>query len=123
MAVLDLVRMHPDPALIPGVTRVLTFPEPALLKAADHVLRHLRHEEWKRAAGVAGKEGYAPPGTPKDPPGERPRFDLVYALDGTGSVAGRLDTITWKIQQRYRFLEEMGSDVRVGIVVFRGHRQ
>jgi HEAT repeat protein len=123
MGVLDLVEKHPEPALIPGVRRALTFPEPAIRNAADHALAHLLYEERKRAGVVAAKDGYAPPGTPRKPPEDRPRFDLVFALDATGSVAGKLPVLRKRIADRALFLESMGADLRVGIVVFRGHRR
>jgi hypothetical protein len=125
MAILDLVEERPDPGLIPDIEPLTTFLEPVVKDAAEHALAVLRYEKQKALAKKADADGYAvnpPPGSP-GPPGPRPRFDLVFAFDSTGSLAGQMPAILERIRGRYRFLADLGSDVRVGIVVFRDARR
>ncbi|MCU0728046.1 MAG: HEAT repeat domain-containing protein [Planctomycetes bacterium] len=124
MAALDAIRGRPDPALLPGAERALTFPEGPIQEAARHAVDLLRFEAARRAAAAAAAEGYGsnPPTTPLPPP-DRPRFDIVFAFDSTGSVCGHLDLIQERILLRCRALTDLGSDVRVGVVAFRTARQ
>jgi hypothetical protein len=127
MTVLDLVEARPDVRHLPALEPLETFLDPVVKEAVAHVLAVLRHAQAKaaaRAAAAAAKEeGYefAPPEVPPSPP-PRPRFDLVFALDSTGSVCAHLDQIRERIRSGYRYLVGLGSDVRVGIVAFRDQR-
>jgi HEAT repeat protein len=128
MAALDAIRGRPDPALLPGAERALTFPEGPVREAARHAVDLLRFEAARRvaaaAAAAAAEEGYGSnPPTPPLPPPDRPRFDIVFAFDSTGSVCGHLDLIQERILLRCRGLTNLGCDVRVGVVAFRTARQ
>ena len=127
MTVLDLIETRPDVRHLPTVEHLLTRPEPAVLEAARHAVTLLRYRRdvaaARAAAAAAKKEGYEfAPVNPPVPPPPRPRYDLVFGCDSTGSVFSYVGEIQRRIRSHYRYLVENGADVRVGLVVFRDAR-
>lgn len=81
------------------------------------------------APPAGGADRYAPARRPEDedlPPPRRgmprPQFDLVYALDVTGSTSTTIEHTLRRIREEVSLLVRLGSDVRVGVVGYRGGR-
>lgn len=120
LAALDALEEHPDDALLPAVETLESFLDPVLQEAVAHMKAVLLGVRAAKAARAAADDGYgASPRPPGDAPPARPRIDLVFALDSTGSVTGLMNDIRRWILERHRFLVDLGSDVRVGIVAYR----
>jgi len=129
MSAIDLVERRPALELRSAMENLRTFLDPVVSRAVAHALAVLRYRQALRdaaaAAGAIEEKGYefSPDDDPPMPPPPRPRFDLVYGFDSTGSVSTHLPVIRKQLRARHRFLVEIGADVRVGVVVFRDDRR
>jgi hypothetical protein len=128
-----------EPALAEGlrvpIARHATSLDPPVREAAEHLLRLLGAEaddapapEPKAADPAEGERRYAEPEGGEDAPGDdrepstRGRFDLVYALDVTGSAHASLPRLRERVLDEMELLQRVGGSVRVGIVAYRGGR-
>ncbi len=137
MPVLDAAAMAPHDSYRPGLERALTFMDPALVEAAQHLLDQLAAldpEAAKKKAAVPkgkGKRGrYAPGGGGGPPPQDGPpplpmqrgMTDTMIVLDATGSSHASLPYISERILHDMTVLHEAGVNVRVGVLLYRGGR-
>jgi hypothetical protein len=115
---LDLLEDLEDLAMLPLVERLGTFLEPEVRVAAGHLEEKLKHLAAVQRARRAVLEGYGAPKPPSEPPA-RARFDLVFAVDVTGSTVVVLPDLKARIRREVELLERLGCSVRVGIVGYR----
>jgi len=127
LPVLDAAEPALDPALRLALQRLTTFLEPAVVEAADHLLRVLDARVVAETEPQPAKGGdrygtpEAPPPTriPGDVP-TRSRHDLVYLLDVTGSTVMTLPALQDRIRQEIDLLVGLGLNLRVGFIAYRG---
>lgn len=125
--------VHED--LRAAISRHATSLDPPVREAAEHLLRLLGPATPdapapapKESAPAEGEHRYAEPEGGEDPPGDdrepatRSRFDLVYALDVTGSAHATLPRLRTRVLDEMELLQRLGGSVRVGIVAYRGGR-
>lgn len=141
LQLLDVCDPLLHPTMRPAIERHASSLEPAVRDAAQHLLRELDRRK-ARVSGPAAKpeadpdsddpdsryakpaprdDVEAPPGNP--PPSDpRSRFDIVYAIDATGSAQPSLPGLRTRIKQETSLLRQSGISLRIGIVVYRGGR-
>ncbi|MEN8148310.1 MAG: HEAT repeat domain-containing protein [Planctomycetota bacterium] len=122
LTVLDLIRARPDAVYLPTLRKMPPARDPRVGPAITHTIETIGMAEWERKKRAAEDDGYAPPPRPKKPT-PRPRYDLVFAFDATGSMRGSATRMRRKIEQRLKDLGPEVADVRVGLVVFRQVRK
>jgi len=119
LCVLDLIEARPYPNLLPVLEKLPPMRDPRVTEAVDHAIKVIKIEKWKEIKRLAELDGYDPPKPPVTPPKLRPRYDLVYAFDATGSMKGIAGRVRRIIAERVKELGGVTSDIRVGLVVFR----
>jgi hypothetical protein len=123
LAGLDLAEGLADEEFRSIADVLATFLEPEVqgaVKAARARLAWLDAVAAALAAQKSKKDGYAnAPVELPDPPPPRPRIDIVYTYDATGSVCGQLSLIKARIRREATTLANTGSDFRLGIVAYR----
>lgn len=126
LAALDVAESLAD-ADFQGLADLLSsFLEPEVQSAVDAVRRRLDYLaklEAARRARLARKDSEydTDPLTEPlpEPPTPRPRVDIVYMFDASGSVAGYLDVIHERIRREAATLGRVGTDFRIGVVAYR----
>ncbi len=135
MPVLDAAESVLHPSMRGPLASLQRSKHTPVREAADHLLVALEKLETTAKQGeeedAVDPEDRYDPGKAgrRTPPREttpgthtRPRFDLVFALDATGSTWGTLPEIKDRILREMDMLIHLGSSVRVGIIVYRGGR-
>jgi hypothetical protein len=114
----DLLEDLEEPSMRPLVERLKTFLEPDVRRAAAHLAARLKHVEAVRRARLKAESGYGAR-TPPPPPPARPRYDLVFVVDVTGSTVVVLPELRERIRREMRLLRSLDASIRVGIVGYR----
>ncbi len=139
MQLLDVCDAVLHATMRPAIQRHASSLEPAVRDAAEHLLRELDRRKVRAAARkpkVDPAPGdpdsrYAKPKSrdddkdePQEPPPATPRnrFDIVYAIDATGSAHPNLPGLRARIKQEMALLLQSGVSLRIGIIVYRGGR-
>lgn len=119
MAGLDVAESLAGPELREVVDVLGTFLEPEVQGAVEAAQRRLTHLDAVEAAAKARRDGYGAPAAVPDPPAPRPRVDIVYMFDASGSVCGHIDAIKKRIRREAQTLARTGCDFRLGLVAYR----
>jgi hypothetical protein len=118
MAGLDIAESLADADFKDVADLLDTFLEPEVQGAVAAARQRLAYLEAVAAAAKAQKGGYGV-ASPPDPPPVRPRVDIVYLFDASGSVCGHIDVIKRRIRREAETLARTGCDFRLGLVAYR----
>jgi len=119
MLVLGLVDGRLGPEAIPLVVPFESSPRAEIRRLAEQTLARLRWRAYEARRRDAKAEGYGIDGDPPREPDPRPRYDLVFGIDSTGSMCADLESVSVVILRRVNDLVSLGADVRVGLVRYR----
>jgi hypothetical protein len=118
LACLDIAESLADTDFRDLADLMQTFLEPEVQGAVEAVRRRLAFLDAVAAAKKAAKDGYGST-APPDPPPPRPRVDIAYMFDASGSVCGHIDLIKRRIRREAETLTRTGCDFRLGLVAYR----
>jgi HEAT repeat protein len=118
MAGLDIAESLADAEFRDLADLLQTFLEPEVQGAVTAVRARLAYLDAVAAAKKAGKDHYGS-AAPPDPPPVRPRVDIAYLFDASGSVCGHIDAIKRRIRREAETLARTGCDFRLGLVAYR----
>jgi HEAT repeats len=118
LLVLDLIEARPDPTLLTTLKAPPRPRHPLVKEALRHAIATLEREQFLIRQRAAAENGYGTP-DPPNMPEPRPRFDLVFTFDATGSMSGMAGRVRRVIDSRVKELGAETADIRVGVVIFR----
>lgn len=116
---LDLASDFADGDFRPLADLLDTFLQPEVQPAVESARARIEYMEALAAFDARKGTVYDSGGEPPEPPPPRPRLDMVYVFDATGSVVGHLDLIIRTIKDEADVLRRAGGDVRLGLVAYR----
>jgi hypothetical protein len=119
MAGLDLAESMADADFRSLMDVLDTFLEPEVQGALEAAKRRLAYLDAVAASKKQQKDGYGSALSVPLPPEPRPRVDIVYLFDASGSVCGHLDAIKKRIRREFDTLARTGCDFRLGLVAYR----
>jgi len=119
MACLDLAESMADADFKNVMEMLGTFLEPEVQGALEAARRRLAYIDAVAASKKAQQGGYGSTIVVPDPPLPRPRVDIVYMFDASGSVCGHIEMIKKRIRREAETLARTGSDFRLGLVAYR----
>ena len=143
LQLLDLLDGHTHATMKPALKRHASSLEPAVRDSAEFLLRQLKRNQQMEAKKKAQAKKPAKPDDPDsryakperdddddetdDPPGEpdgdpKTRYDIVYAIDATGSAGVNFPTLRERMKAEMDLLLRSGTSLRVGVVIYRGGR-
>lgn len=118
LTALDLASDIADARFRPVADMLDTFLSARVRASVDIARKRLEYAEALERF-EAEKVGTYGSKTPPEPPPPRPRLDIVYVLDATGSVCGHIGQLRARIRDEARLLDRVGTDLRAGVVAYR----